>query len=193
MTNQTIERNSITVVMQELPINWKWMLLLGIVMILFGTVGLIASNLLTIASIYMLGALLLAGGIMQLIHGIQQREKEWAGRVTHWLIALLYIAMGALMVWDPFASSFAITVFIAVIFALIGIIRLSFAFTLRAQGWRWLLPALLGVINLVLAGLIIAALPEAALWFIGLLIAIEMLMNGWFLLLLALRVKALEN
>ncbi len=192
MSDPIIERKSMTLVMTELPFNWKWLLMLAIVMIILGTVGLIASNIFTLASIYLLGALLLTGGIMQLIHGIQQREKEWAGRVTHWLIALLYIAMGALMVWDPFASSFAITVFIAVIFALIGIIRLSFAFTLRAQGWRWLLPALLGVINLVLAGLIIAALPEAALWFIGLLIAVEMLMNGWFLLLLALRVKALD-
>ncbi len=193
MTQHNIEEHNMMIVMQELPINWKWMLILGIGMLLFGTIGLVASNLLTLASIYFFGGLVLAGGIMQIIHAFRTQEKQWGGKLQHWLIALLYLSMGTLIIWDPFATSITLTIFIAVIFTIIGIIRLNFAFFSRKQGWKWLLPTFSGLINLILAILIIATLPESALWFIGLFIAIEMLMNGWFLVLLAMRVKNLKN
>jgi uncharacterized membrane protein HdeD (DUF308 family) len=193
MTQHNIEEHNMMIVMQELPINWKWMLILGIGMLLFGTIGLAASNLLTLASIYFFGGLVLGGGIMQIIHAFRTQEKQWGGKLQHWLIALLYLSMGTLIIWDPFATSIALTIFIAVIFTIIGIIRLNFAFFSRKQGWKWLLPTFSGLINLILAILIIATLPESALWLIGLFIAIEMLMNGWLLVLLAIRVKQVEN
>ncbi len=189
MTQHNIEEHNMMIVMQELPINWKWMLILGIGMLLFGTIGLVASNLLTLASIYFFGGLVLAGGIMQIIHAFRTQEKQWGGKLQHWLIALLYLSMGTLIIWDPFATSIALTIFIAIIFTIIGIIRLNFSFYARKQGWKWFLPTFSGLINLVLAILIITTLPESALWLIGLFIAIEMIMNGWFLVLIALRVK----
>jgi uncharacterized membrane protein HdeD (DUF308 family) len=193
MTQDTIKENNITIIVKELPIDWKWMLTLGISMLIFGTIGLIASNILTLASVYFFGGLVIAGGIMQIIHVFRTQEKEWGGKLQHWLIAVLYLSMGTLIIWDPFASSVALTAFIAVLFTVIGMIRLNFSFHAKKQGWKWLLPTFLGLIDLLLAILIIITLPESALWLIGLFIAIEMLMNGWLLVLLAIRVKQVEN
>ncbi len=193
MAKHNIEEHTLLITMQELPINWKWMLTLGIAMLLFGTIGLVVSNLLTLVSIYFFGGLVLAGGLIQVIHAFRAQEKEWGGKLQHWLIALLYLSMGILIIWDPFATSIALTIFMAVIFAMIGIIRLNLAFYYKNLGWKWLLPTFVGLIDLVLAGLIITTLPESALWLIGLFIAIEMIMNGWFLVLIALRVKQVDH
>jgi len=96
---------------------------------------------------------------------------------------------GLVIFWDPFSTSFVLTIFLASVFAVIGVARIWYAFYCKQQDWKWILPALLGLFDLILTGLILAALPESALWLIGFLIAIEILFNGWFLLLLGLRVR----
>lgn len=180
-------------VLRELPVNWKWMLALGILMIILGTLGLVASSVLTLTSIFIFGGLIFAGGIMQVIHGIQSKEKDWGGKLQHFAIALIYIIAGIIIFLDPFSTSFVLTVFLASLFAVIGVARIWYAFYCKRLDWRWLLPAFSGVLDLVLAGIIIVTLPESALWIIGLLIAIEILLNGWLILMLALRVRKKEK
>ncbi len=180
-------------VLQELPIHWKWMFFLGIFMIIAGTFGLYASGLLTLTSIFMLGSFIFVGGILQIIHTIQAKEKDWGGKLQHILIALLYIIAGVIIFFDPLTTSLALTILLAFMFALMGITKIWYAFYCKKQDWKWLLPAFSGLLNLIFTGFIIATLPESALWLIGMLIALEMLFNGWFLLLLGLRVRKIEK
>ncbi len=184
---------SIAIGLQELPINWKWMLFLGIFMIVLGTLGLAASSFLTLTSILIFGGFIFAGGIVQIIHAIQAKEKDWGGKLQHFLIALLYIIAGLIIFWDPLATSLLLTIVLASLFAVIGIAKIWYATLCKKQDWKWLLPAFSGLLNLVLTAIVIATLPESALWLIGLLIAVEMLFNGWFVFLLGLRVRDLEN
>ncbi len=191
-TNEKTE-SSTYVVLQELPINWKWMIFLGILMLILGTVGLIASGFLTLTSILMFGGFIFAGGIMQMIHAIVTKEKEWSGKIQHILIALLYIAAGLIIFWDPFSTSLILTIILASLFAVIGATKIWYAFYCKRHDWKWLLPAFSGLLNMILTAIIVVTLPESAMWLIGLLIAIEMLFSGWFLLFLGLRVKNLDN
>ncbi len=190
-TNSTKETGFID--LQELPINWKWMIGLGIFMLFFGTLGVIASSALTLTSILLFGGLIFAGGVMQLIHAFKTKEKEWGGKTQHFLVALLYIIAGLIVFFDPLATSLVLTIMLASLFAVIGITRIWYATVCKKQNWKWLLPAFSGLIDLILAIIIIMTLPESALWVIGLLIAIEMLMNGWFLFFLGLRVRKMES
>ncbi|MCF6202759.1 MAG: HdeD family acid-resistance protein [Methylococcaceae bacterium] len=180
-------------VLQELPINWKWMLFLGVLMVLLGTLGLVASGFLTLTSMLMFGGFIFAGGIIQMIHTVMAKEKDWGGKVQHILIALLYIVAGLIIFWDPFATSLIVTILLASLFAVIGGTKIWYAFYCKKQDWKWLLPAFSGLLNLVLTAIIITTLPESAIWLIGLLIAIEMLFSGWFLLLLGLRMRKIEK
>jgi len=137
----------------------------------------------------MFGDFIFAGGIIQFVHAIQSKEKEWAGKLQHFAIAIIYIIACLVIFWDPFSTSFILTIFLASVFAVIGVARIWYAFYYKGQDWKWVLPALLGLFDLVLTGIILATLPESALWLIGLFIAIEILFNGWFLLMLGLRVR----
>tara|TARA_R110002111_G_C6006607_1_gene374031 strand:+ start:3369 stop:3956 length:588 start_codon:yes stop_codon:yes gene_type:complete len=181
------------IALQELPLNWKWMIGIGLSMLVFGTLGILASSILTLTSVLIFGGFIFAGGILQLIHGFKAKEKEWGGKLQHFVIALLYIIAGLIIFWDPLVTSLVLTVFLASLFAVIGIARIWYATYCKKQDWKWLLPAFSGLLDLVLTAIIITTLPESALWLIGLLIAVEMLMNGWFLLFLGLRVRKMED
>ena len=186
----THELNIVTrIVLNELPVNWKWMIGVGLLMIILGTLGLIASSVLTLTSVLIFGGFIFAAGIIQFAHAIQAKEKEWGGKLQHFAIAIIYIVAGLVIFWDPFSTSFILMIFLASVFAVIGVARIWYAFYCKRQDWRWLLPALLGLFDLVLTGMILATLPESAFWLIGLFIAIEILFNGWFILFLGLRVR----
>lgn len=177
------------VLFQELPINWKLMLGIGIFMILAGSLGIGMSIYLTLGSMLLFGILLAAGGVMQFFDGLQSKEENWAGRTQHFLVALFYLLAAAAVIWDPLAASFLITVLLAGLFTVIGSVKIWYAFHCKKRGWQWILPFVSGGLNIALATLIIISLPESSLWLLGILIAIELLLNGWFLTFVALRVK----
>jgi uncharacterized membrane protein HdeD (DUF308 family) len=193
ITEEETNCNRTYLVLQELPVNWKLMVSLGILMLIMGILGLVASGFLTLTSILIFGGFIFAGGIMQMIHAIVTKEKSWGGKIQHILIALLYILTGLIIFWDPFSTSLFLTILLAFLFTVIGVAKIWYAIYCKKQGWKWLLPAFSGLLNLMLTAIIVVTLPESAMWLIGLLIAVEMLFGGWFLLLSGLRVRSIEN
>ena len=190
--NRDIKENLETVIeteLKELPINWKWMLILGIFMLLAGIFGIGMSFILSIATMLFFALLIGTSGIFQVVQGVQAKEEEWSGRTYHFVIGLLYILTAGLIYWDPVAASQGMTIVLAALFTAIGITRIINAIRCKSNGWKWVLPILLGLIDIALAVFIILGWPATGLWVIGLFVAIELIMNGWFLTLLALRVK----
>lgn len=55
------------IVLGDVAKNWGWILALGILFVALGTIGLGMSVFLTIASVMFFGALLLVGGVFQII------------------------------------------------------------------------------------------------------------------------------
>ena len=92
------------------------------------------------------------------------------------------------MIYDPILASTLITVLLAWVLILIGITRLIMASVLRDEaGWGWLVIA--GLIAIVLGLLILLQWPFSGLWVLGLLIAIELLVNGWTYIFIALAIR----
>lgn len=178
---------------KELPTKWGWLLALGILMVILGTVGIFMSVWVTLATVLVFGGFALAGGIFQLIQGFKAKEEKWLGRLPHFLIALIYILMGIVIIIDPLAAGIGITLAIAALLAAIGITRIVYALKCRKQKWRWVLPLVIGIIDLILAVVIVINWPISGLWVIGLFVSIEMIMNGWFLVGLAFVAKDLEK
>jgi uncharacterized membrane protein HdeD (DUF308 family) len=188
-TDQNIDNVVVDTVLKELPVNWNWLLALGIFMLFAGTLGIGMSVMLTLASMIFFAVLIGTGGVLQIVQGIQAKEEKWGGRIFHFVIGLIYMFTTGLIVWDPVAASQGMTIVLAALFTAIGITRIIGAIRCKKNGWRWLLPVLLGLVDIALATLIIVGWPATGLWVIGLFIAIELIMNGWFLTLLAIRVK----
>ena len=167
----------------EMHRGWKWLLALGILFVLLGTIGLGTVVGLTLASIMLLGVLLLVAGVIQIVDVF--KSKQWKAVAWHAVIAILYLIAGVIIIYDPILASTIITALIAWILIVIGMARMIMAFTLRpGAGWGWLLLA--GLTAIVLGVLILLQWPYSGLWVLGLFIAIELLVNGWTYIFIAI-------
>ena len=172
--------------------SWGWLLSLGILFIIMGFIGLGMSIGLTIVSIIFFGVLLLVAGIAHIIYVFKYKnikESLW-----HAFIAILYIIGGCFIIYDPLLGSLVATAFLAAAFVVIGITRIVMSFALKATSGSgaggskiWLFLA--GLAGVVLGFILLIQWPISALWFIGLWIAIELIMTGWSYVVLALALR----
>jgi uncharacterized membrane protein HdeD (DUF308 family) len=183
----TIDETAVPAVFGTLKKNWGWLLALGIVSIVLGTIGLYMTFALTLATVLFFGALILVGGALQLVQTFSC--KGWKSVLGHVLIALLYIAAGILILKDPVLASGVLTLMLAGILIAVGVIRISMAFQLRkaVSGWYWTLIS--GIVSVLLGGMIVVEWPVSGLWVIGLFVAIELIFNGWSYVFVALAAR----
>lgn len=167
--------------------NWGWILGLGILFLFLGFVGLGMVVGLTLVSMYFFGFLLIVSSITHVVDVF--KHKEWKGIIWQALIAVLYLAAACLVLYDPFLASTLITAILASVLIIIGFTRFIMAIALRdSKGWGWLMLA--GMTAIILGCLILAQWPVSGLWVIGLFIAIEMIVNGWTYIFIALSLRA---
>ena len=170
----------------QLKRNWGWMLALGIVMVILGTVGLGMTVLLNEIVVLYIGVLLLFGAGVQLVQAF--RGQGWKGRLWHVLIALAYLVAGAITIYDPVKVGITLTLLIAWALVFIGALRLVVAIQMRGNsGWVWVL--LGGIVSIALGIMVMNQWPESGLWVIGLFVAIEMIFAGWSQVMIALAAK----
>ncbi|MGZ8192431.1 MAG: HdeD family acid-resistance protein [Methylobacter sp.] len=182
------ERFQTKVLLEELPRQWGWLLALGILMVVLGTIGMGVAFYVPVASVLIYSGFLIGAGILQLWQGIKAKETAWSGRTQQFLVALFYLAIAALIIWDPIAASVGLTLFLGALLAGIGVIRIADALRCRRAGWQWTWTLIAGILNLILAAIILFSWPFSGLWVIGLFISIEMIINGWLLIFVSLEV-----
>jgi uncharacterized membrane protein HdeD (DUF308 family) len=173
----------------ELRKKWGWFLALGIVLIIGGTVAIGMSCLTTVFSVMLLGWLMIVGGILEAVHAFSC--KGWSGFIIDLLTGLLYVVVGFMCVANPGATAVALTLLIAMFLIFGGIFRSVIAVIMRYPNWGWVL--LHGVINLLLGVMIWRQWPLSGLWVIGLFVGIDMIFNGWSLVMLSLAAKNLPT
>ena len=170
----------------DLTRNWGWLLALGILFVVLGFIGLGMVVGLTLVSVLFIGVLLIIAGASQIVDTF--KSKQWRAAVWHTLIAILYLIGGGFVIYDPILASTLITALIAWILIFIGIIRLLMANVLREdRGWGWLVFA--GLMAIILGVLILLQWPYSGMWVLGLFIAIEMLVNGWAYIFIAIAAR----
>jgi uncharacterized membrane protein HdeD (DUF308 family) len=170
----------------DLRKNWGWLLALGVLSLVLGTLGLWMTFAMTLASILLFGVLLVVSGVSQLVQAISC--KGWKSILWHVLIAMLYVAAGVVIVDDPILASVTLTMVLAGLLIAVGISRIVLAVQLRpSQGWYW--PLISGAVSVLLAGMIIAHWPLSGFWVIGLFVAIELIFNGWSYVFVALAAR----
>jgi uncharacterized membrane protein HdeD (DUF308 family) len=168
---------------------WWCFLLLGIALVVLGSICIIEPLVPSLASVVFLGFLLMAAGITQIISAFW--AGKWSGMLVHILIGVLYAVVGYMIVDAPVVNMVLITKFIAIFLIISGAFRIISAMVVRFQDWGWAL--LNGGVTLLLGIIINRQLPEAALWVIGLFIGIEMLFNGWAWVMLALGLRTVAK
>ncbi len=168
---------------------WWCFLLLGIVLVVLGTFCVVDPLVPSLASVVILGFLMLAAGITQIVSAIW--AGKWSGMLIHILIGVLYAVVGYMIIDAPVVNMVLITKFIAIFLIISGVFRIISALAVRFPDWGWAL--LNGGVTLLLGIIINRQLPQAALWVIGLFIGIEMIFNGWAWVMLAFGLRAVAK
>ena len=166
----------------EIRRSWGWFLGLGIVLIILGAIAIGSAFLMTIASVFLFGWILIIGGVMEVVHAFW--HKRWAGFFLDLLTGLLYVVVGWMMVNNPQESALLLTLLIAMFLVFEGVFRIVTAITVRYPHWGSVL--FNGIISLLLGILIWRRWPVSGLWVMGLFVGIEMLLNGWSLVRLSM-------
>ncbi|HKJ87683.1 MAG TPA: DUF308 domain-containing protein, partial [Gammaproteobacteria bacterium] len=90
---------------------------------------------------------------------------------------------------SPAAAAATITLVIAMYMIITGIFRIIGAAATHYPNWGWMV--LHGAVALLLGFAVWHQWPGSGLWFIGLLIGIEMIFNGWTLVMLGMVARKL--
>ncbi len=159
----------------QLPVRWKPLLTLGIVLIVFGTLALAASFVTTLVSVLAFGWLLLVTGAMETVYAF--RKARWAGTILHVLNGALSLVAGFLLIMNPGAGALVLTLLMAMFFLIGGFFRIVASLVSELPHRGWVL--LSGAVTLLLGIFIWRQLPGAAIWLIGTFVGVDMIMIGW--------------
>jgi uncharacterized membrane protein HdeD (DUF308 family) len=170
--------------------HWGWLLSLGILFVILGTIGFAMQFLVTLATVLYLGVLVMVGGAAQVVQAFSYRG--WRGIVSHLLIGLLYLFAAWVMITNPLLASATLTLMLAWTLVFVGAIRIVLAVQHRLyRHWVW--PLLSGILSMVLGFMIMAQWPVSGLWIIGLFVSIEMIFHGWSYIGLAIAARRAGN
>jgi uncharacterized membrane protein HdeD (DUF308 family) len=176
-----------TLLPDELRHRWGWLLALGVLQIVLGTIAICVPIVGTVASALFVGWLFLAAGVAQVVHAFQGRGAK--GFVLHLLSGLLYLAAGVMILIYPLGGALTLTILLAVFLLIEGGVRMWLGLHLRpAEGWLWVLVS--GALGVFAGAMIWSQLPSSATWALGILVGINFLFSGIFLVSLALRARS---
>ncbi len=160
-----------------------WFITLGILLIVVGTAAIVSPYIATFSIKIFIGWFLVISGITQAVHAFW--AKDWGGFFWQLMIGILEAAAGAFLLLYPVAGIVALTIYLAVVLIVEGLIRAISAFKLKPEaGWVWVLIG--GIASVIVGAMLWAELPSSALWAIGLLLGLNIAMSGWSLLMIAL-------
>lgn len=170
----------------SLQSKWIWFVGLGVLLLACGLIALGNLLLATVVSVYYVGMLMLAGGVIYLVHAFQMRGWD---HVLFWALSgLLYVLAGICAFINPILTSAALTLFLAVALLIAGVFRIFVGMrTKPAKGWGWIVAS--GVIT-ALAGFVIAlGWPVNSLWILGLFLAADLILQGWTMIAFGLGIR----
>ncbi|CAM3651207.1 HdeD family acid-resistance protein [Polynucleobacter brandtiae] len=163
---------------------------MDVLFIVLGMIGVAGQTLFSFVSINIVGAFLILAGALQASHAM--KSHGWKSVGIQMVLAVMYLVAGLFTWLFPIPSLEVITLWLAAIFFVTGGLRLLSAFQHRHfQEWFWLL--LSSAISILMGVLIMNGYPQSSLWLPGLLIAIELLLQGWSLLFLGLAARSITK
>ena len=168
--------------------HWKAFLFEGILLVVLGLAAMIVPPLASLAVTIFLGWMFLISGVAGLALTFWARGMPgfWWSLVS----AVLGIAAGIILLMRPVQGTLTLTIVVGAYFLAEGVATIMYALEHRrelSERWTWLLVA--GLLDILIAGMIITGLPGSAEWAIGLLVGINLLFGGSTLIGMALAAR----
>jgi uncharacterized membrane protein HdeD (DUF308 family) len=185
MSSPSIDREEFEIaVRKSLKEHWRSFTIQGVLLVILGALAIGVPALASVAVAVFIGWLLFFAGGMRTISLI--RAPRSPGYWSNLLLAILTAILGLVLALFPLQGAVTLTTVLTAYFIVHGVATFIFAFSIKADTGRWVLLLLSGVIDLLLAGLIIVGWPSTALWILGLYVGINLLLTGFALIFAAL-------
>jgi uncharacterized membrane protein HdeD (DUF308 family) len=169
--------------------HWQTFLIEGILLVVLGAAAIVLPMIATLAFTLTIGWLFLIAGGVGLVTTFYMRDAPgfWWALVS----AVISLAAGIILLRWPISGTLSLTLVLIAFFAVEGIVTIFYAIEHKTQlsgRWAWMLFS--GIVDLILAGIIFAGLPESATWALGLLVGINMLFGGTAMIGMALAARS---
>jgi uncharacterized membrane protein HdeD (DUF308 family) len=151
-------------------------ILWGVLLVIFGFIAVGTPFLAAVAVSVVVAWLIVFAGI---VHVVLAFHAHGAGSVI-WklLVGIAYLAFGGYMLVHPLLSVASLTLALAALFLIEGVLNIVLYFKMRPlHGSGWVLVD--GLITLLLGGLIYMQWPLSAAWAIGILVGVSMMISGF--------------
>jgi len=168
--------------------HWGLFLTEGIILVVLGLIAIVLPPLATITFTILIGWLFLISGIVGLVTTFMMRQAPgfWWSLIS----GILGVAAGIVLLIWPISRALSLTLLLSAFFIVEGVASIMYAVDHRNQltgRWGWMLVS--GIVDLILAAIIVAGLPGTAAWALGLLVGINMLFGGTALIGMALAAR----
>ena len=169
-----------------LQAKWGWFLALGIVLALGGALAVAVPAVSTFAASVVLGIVLSLAGIVKMVQSLQ--VKEWSGFVWQELTGAVEVVGGILIYFSPLKGALAITLLIALVLLVHGLLQIALAVKVRNEdGWHWF--AVSGVVALAASAALALKLPYTRTYEPGIVAGISLLVAGAAYIAIALTLR----
>jgi uncharacterized membrane protein HdeD (DUF308 family) len=152
---------------------WGWILLYGIASAVLGLLAFAWPFSATLAVTIVLGSFFLVSGGLAILAGFAGRGHDVRGYSIGY--GVLSLIVGLMLIFRPLAGAISLTLLVAIWLAVRGLMEIRWGLKLRRS--KGLMIAL-GVVNLVLAILILATVPFSALTLPGYILGFSFLLGG---------------
>ncbi len=157
---------------------WWLCALLGLVLLAGGVFVLWNAIAASLVAALFFAAALAVGGVFQIVHAFSARG--WGSLALSLILGILLVGCGVLLATDPLATSLGLTLAIAALFLVGGVLRLWLA----ARHWQdhgWIL-TVSGLLSLALGVVLILGFPWSGLVVPGILLGVDLIFQGsWWL------------
>jgi uncharacterized membrane protein HdeD (DUF308 family) len=184
------------VVRDTVRYHWQLFLAQGVIMTIFGLVAVVWPQISTVAVDVYVGWLFLLSGIVGL--GSMLLANSAQAFLWSLLTAALSLFVGIVLLWHPVEGAVSLTLVLIAFFIVEGIFQIAASVSYRdalPDSWGWLLAS--GIVDLILAALIIKGWPSTAGWALGLIAGVNLITSGAAMIMVALAgrsvVKALAT
>jgi uncharacterized membrane protein HdeD (DUF308 family) len=177
-------------VKDSVRLNWQLFLGQGVIMVILGVLAVIWPQISTTAVDVYVGWLFLFSGIVGLFTMFLAKNVQ--AFLWSLLTAALSLYVGLMLLWHPTEGAVSLTMALTAFFIVEGVFQIVASLSYRdvfPDSWVWMLAS--GIVDLILAALIIKGWPSTATWALGLIVGINLITSGAAIIIVALAGRSL--
>ena len=160
----------------------------GVIAIIIGILAIALPQVASVSIAVLVGILVIVLAVAWLMAAFQSGSGAgW--KITGGILGILLLIGGFWILFNPISATVGLTAVIAIVFIVMGVVRLGTAITHRGGEGAWLV-GFGGVLAIIIGVLIAASWPESSAWAIGLLVGIQFLFDGIGLVMVASAMKS---